>query len=215
MKSIILIRHGQSKHHINGLTGGWTDDDLTEQGCRQAACLASRLKKEIGETPCHFYSSDLKRALQTAEIIGEKLDLTPKLFPELREFNNGIAAGKTREEAKKIEASVDGRMADWRPYPESETWLTFYERVASYIERLTQGQDRLLLLVTHGGTIINIVSWWLEMKSHLFMKTRKSFDVSPASITVLRLNEWGEHTIERLNDTAHLYAAGFADGIKY
>ncbi len=215
MKSIILIRHGQSKHHVNGLTGGWTDDDLTEQGRQQAAYLASRLKKDIGKTPCYLYSSDLKRALQTAEIIGGKLNLTPKLFPELREFNNGIAAGKTREEAKKIELSVDGQMADWRPYPDSETWITFYERVASCIEKLTQEQDCLLLLVTHGGTILNIISWWLEMRPHLYMKTRKSFDISPASVTVLRLNEWDERTVERLNDTAHLYAIGLADGIKY
>jgi len=62
MKSIILIRHGQSEYQVKGLTSGWTDTDLTELGRRQAACLASRLKREIGDIPCRICCSDLKRA---------------------------------------------------------------------------------------------------------------------------------------------------------
>ena len=39
MKSIILIRHGQSEYQVKGLTSGWTDTDLTELGHRQAVYL--------------------------------------------------------------------------------------------------------------------------------------------------------------------------------
>ena len=41
------MRHGQSEHHISDLTGGWTDDCLTELGRLQAARVASRLEREI------------------------------------------------------------------------------------------------------------------------------------------------------------------------
>ena len=82
---------------------------------------------------------------------------------------------------------------------------------------LTRDQEPLLLLVTHGGTINAIVSWRLQMELDL-LSTPSSlfkvyFEAYPTSITVLRVNEWNEHTIERLNDTSHLYEAGLADGI--
>lgn len=188
------------------LTGGWTDTGLTELGRRQSACLASRLKRELGDTPCQLYCSDLKRALQTAEIIGREIGLTPNPVPELRELNNGIAAGKSLEEAKQYALELTRPVLDWQSYPQAETWRQFYSRVAACMERLTGNQETPFLLVTHGGTIINIVAWWLQLDVDMLDKV--SFHASPASLSVLRLNWWNERTIERLNDTAHLYAAG-------
>jgi broad specificity phosphatase PhoE len=205
-----LIRHAQSQHHVNGLTGGWTDTGLTDLGRRQAACLASRLKHELEDTPVRFYCSDLKRALQTAEIVGREIGVAPQSVPELREFNNGIAAGMMWEEADKIRRELTEPLGDWQPYPEAETWGQFYWRVANAMDRLVEKQDGLLLLMTHGGTLVNIVTWWLQLRNEVFPKM--SFGAHPASISVLRVNQWGEHMLERLNDTAHLYAEGLAEG---
>jgi broad specificity phosphatase PhoE len=191
---------------VNKLTGGWTDTALTELGCRQATYLASRLKHEIGDMPCQLYCSDLKRALQTAEIIGREIGVTPNPLPELRELNNGVAAGKSLEEAKRYALELTRPVLDWQAYPQAETWRQFYSRVAACMERLTGNQETPLLLVTHGGTIINIVAWWLQLDIDMLDKV--SFHTSPASLSVLRTNQWNERTIERLNDTAHLYAAG-------
>ena len=195
---------------MNKLTGGWTDSALTELGRRQAACLASRLKREIGDTPCQLYSSDLKRALQTAEIIGKEIGVTPNPVPELRAPNNGVAAGKSVEEAKRYVLELTRPVLDWQPYPQAETWRQFYSRVAACMDRLSSDQEIPLLLVTHAGTIINIVAWWLQLD--IDMLCRVSFDALPASLSVLRRNQWNERTIERLNDTAHLYAAGLLGG---
>ncbi len=212
MKSIIVIRHGQSEHHLKDLTGGWTDTGLTELGRRQSAHLASRLKREIGDTPIKLYCSDLKRAFQTTEILGKEMGLTPNLAPQLREHNNGIAAGKTIQEAKQYTLERTEPYIDWQPYPQAETWRQFYLRVSCYMERLTENQEYALLIVTHGGTIINILAWWLKLE--VDMLSEVSFDASPTSITVLRTNQWDERTIERLNDTAHLYAAGLHERIE-
>jgi broad specificity phosphatase PhoE len=206
INSIILVRHAQSEHHVKELTGGWTDTGLTELGRRQSACLASRLKRELGDTPCQLYCSDLKRALQTAEIIGREIGVTPNPVPELRELNNGVAAGKSLEEAKRYALELTRPVLDWQAYPQAETWRQFYSRVAACMDQLTMNQEDPLLLVTHGGTIINVVAWWLQLDIDMLDKV--SFHTSPASLSVLRVNWWNEHTIERLNDTAHLYATG-------
>ena len=181
-------------------------------GRRQATCLASRLKHEIGDTPCQLYCSDLKRALQTVEIIGKEIGVTPNPVPELRAPNNGMAAGKSREEAKQYALELTSPVLDWQPYPQAETWRQFYSRVAACMDRLTRNQETSLLLVTHAGPIINIVAWWLQLDIDMLCKV--AFDASPASLSVLRVNQWNERTIERLNDTEHLYAAGLAEGIR-
>jgi len=197
---------------VSKLTGGWTDTGLTEMGRRQATCLASRLKHEIGDTPCQLYCSDLKRALQTAEIIGNEIGVTPNPVPGLRAPNNGVAAGKSVEEAKQYVLEITSPVLDWQPYSQAETWRQFYSRVADCMDRLTVNQEAPLLLVTHAGTIINIVAWWLQLDIDMLCKV--SFDALPASLSLLRVNQWNERAIERLNDTAHLYAAGLAEGIR-
>ena len=209
MPSIILIRHGESEHHVNGLTGGWTDTGLTELGRRQAACLASRLKREIEDTPCRIYSSDLKRAFQTAEIVGKEIGVSPEPVPALREFNNGIVAGMTVEEAKLYRRAPTEPLHDWQPYPEADTWRRFYSRVSDCMDRLAEHRDGLLLLVAHAGSINNVVAWWLQLDIEMLSKV--AFGTAPAGISVLNVNQWKEHRIERLNDTAHLYVTGLSD----
>jgi len=186
-------------------------------GRRQAACLATRLKREIAEIPCQMHCSDLKRTLQTAEIIGTELGLTPILAPGLREFNNGIAADRTVEEAKHYALKRAEPVIDWQPYPGAETWRQFHLRVSNCMDILTRDQERLLLLVTHGGTLNAVVSWWLQVDLDL-LSTPSSlfkiyFEAYPASLTVLRVNEWNERTIERLNDTTHLSGAGLSEWV--
>lgn len=132
--------------------------------------------------------------------------MTPNPVPELRELNNGVAAGKSQEEAKQYALEMTRPLLDWQPYPQAETWRQFYSRVAACMDRLARNQDAPLLLVTHAGTLINIVAWWLQLDIDMLCKV--SFDASPASLSVLRVNEWNERTIERLNDTTHLYAIG-------
>ncbi|MCW4036483.1 MAG: histidine phosphatase family protein [Candidatus Bathyarchaeota archaeon] len=118
------------------MTGGWTDSELTELGRRQALALATRLKEEMGSTPCTMYCSDLKRAAETAEVIGEKLGLKPIHAWELRELNNGVAAGKNKEEARSHFRQPTEPLLDWQCYPGAETWRQFYLRVSEYLDCL-------------------------------------------------------------------------------
>ncbi len=213
MEPIILIRHGQSRHHVEGLTGGWTDTDLTDLGRQQAASLARRLAGELEGVSCHLLCSDLLRASQTAEIVGESLGVDPVRVPELREFNNGIAAGMTLEEAAPHQVDRAGYPLDWQPYPEAETWRSFYLRIEDCMQTLTAEHDGLGIIVTHGGSLVNAVVWWLGLGLGAWEGTLMAFGVDPTSITVLRTNHFDERMVERLNDTAHLYADGLSEGM--
>jgi len=67
------IRHGEAEHLVgdgdNRMTGGWTNSSLTDNGREQARETAQRLGSLIQSRRVGFYSSDLKRCRQTAEII--------------------------------------------------------------------------------------------------------------------------------------------------
>lgn len=95
MKTIVTIQHTQSIHHTNGMVGSWTDWDLSEIGKKQAKCIGDKLSKKLAGRNFVMYSSDLKRAKQTAEFVGQYMELSPILTTELRERNLGKCVGKS------------------------------------------------------------------------------------------------------------------------
>jgi broad specificity phosphatase PhoE len=205
MKELILVRHGQSEYMVKGLTGGWTDAPLTELGRNQARLTGQRLLHLLQGNQFQVYSSDLKRAAETAHIIGEILSKPPVFVPALRELNNGTAASMTREEAERIRHPITDPVMDWIPYPEAESWRMLHNRVVTFMEHI-QLQCDTGLLVAHSMVIVSVIHWWLEFEEDII--TRVSFDIDPCSITRLRINTWNEKTISKLNDTSHLPLEG-------
>lgn len=114
MKTIITIQHTQSVHHTNGMVGFWTDWELTELGVKHAKNIGEKLKSELAGKEFVMYSSDLLRAKQTAENVGNCLRLTPVLRSELRERNLGKCCGKSvqwlRENMEQPERTIDDRL---------------------------------------------------------------------------------------------------------
>jgi broad specificity phosphatase PhoE len=208
MKKIIVIQHCQSEHHINDLCGGWTDTPLTDHGRRQAQAVAERLKNELDPASFSLYSSDLLRASQTADIIGNYIGLKPNFDTALREHCNGIAAGKTkawcREHANPIPPA--GFDIDRREFPEAETWREFYTRVAKYLDALNESETKDCLIVTHGGTIVNIISWWIRLPVEVI--TPGTFQPVPGGVTHLTENAWNNRVLKALSDRSHLDKAG-------
>jgi probable phosphoglycerate mutase len=200
---LVIVRHGESEHHVRRLTGGWTDTPLTALGHEQAERVAARLRDELAGAPVRLYTSDLQRAAQTATHIGEGLGVAAVADQRLREHNNGEAAGLTFEEARaRFPEGWNTRLTlDFRPFPKSETWREFYERVASFVDDL-EDETATPILVTHGGTITNLIVRWLRLPPGVMETT--NFETQPASLFVLRTDSDGRATAERLNDAAHL-----------
>jgi len=205
LNHLILIRHAHAEHLDGPLTGGWTDTNLTEQGKKEAEALATRLRYELQGESIKLYCSDLKRAVQTAAIIGDFVKVTPVPLSGLREINHGVATNMTREKAKKHYIEPTEPQLDWQAFPGAETWRQFYQRVSECMGTLPC-EETITLIVSHGGPIVHIINWWLELD--LETVSRVYYYTDPASITVLSTNRFNDKVISRLNDTAHLYELG-------
>ena len=207
MVNIILIQHCQSEHHINEMSGGWTDTPLTILGREQANLIGQRLSQEINKKDYVLYSSDLKRAWQTAEIVGEILNLNVITDKGLREINTGVAAGKTKDWANANRNPKKGKGFDL-DYQESRagvTWRQFYHRVWQCIEQIYDSnlaKKKNLIIVTHGGTLGFIIAWWMKYEEQMLSKSY--FSASPASLSFLQETENHRHILKSLNDTSHL-----------
>ncbi|MBU6998625.1 MAG: histidine phosphatase family protein [Theionarchaea archaeon] len=199
MDELILVRHGESRYMVNGLTGGWTDAPLTELGRLQAEATGKRLS-DVMKEPYTFYSSDLKRAAETAHSISIHLGREPVLTAKLRELNNGRAANKTKEQAREMRHPETDPILDWVPYPEAESWRMLHTRVTAFFEEISH--EPVVLVVAHSMAILSAIYWWLALEEH--MLSRISFDIDVCSITWLTINTWGEKTVKRSNDTSHL-----------
>jgi broad specificity phosphatase PhoE len=207
MREIIIIQHCQSEHHINNMTGGWTDTPLTDLGRLQAEQIGVRLSKEL-ISEYVMYSSDLLRAKQTAEIIGKymKLDIIEDM--ELREINTGIAIGKTKDWARvhRNPRNSNNFEIDYREYQFGETWREFFDRVCKCMKRIYNSNEKNLIIVTHGGTLGYIVAWWLDFKHEMLINSY--FSSSVGSISVLQINTFEQHVLTKLNDTSHFLQTG-------
>lgn len=207
---IILVRHGEATHHTQHLTGGWTDSDLTEAGRGQLRALADKLAHDFNGKRDQFriLTSDLKRAVESAEIIAAKLGMADcvERHEFLREKNNGRAAGMTEAEAKAIyRPAATLKELNHRNYPGGETRKEFYDRCVEGIRACADMEKENLIIVAHKGTIQNIIFYWLGFDIEEVNNYNFSVDILPGSLTVLGVNKWLEHSIFLLNDTSHLH----------
>ncbi|WP_346354921.1 histidine phosphatase family protein [Azotosporobacter soli] len=205
MTTILLVRHCEADHHVNGLTGGWTDTHLTERGKRQAEAVASRIAALWSGEPFSLYTSDLHRAKETADAIANRCKVKAISTIALREMNNGKAAGLTEKEAHRIaNQTTDHDLLDWRHYPGSETWREFNRRVEEFLDEIENCQNNRMVIVAHRGTLINVVIWWLAYRLDEHKKLPVSLTAAPGSMSLLSCNKWGEKTIEYMNDFSHI-----------
>ena len=142
MTTLLLVRHGETDWNADGRLQGQTDRPLNDYGRRQAQQLAETLETDKLEA---IYSSDLARARETAEIVGERLGLPVALDPDLREKDWGNWEGLTPVERDRVEFV-------------GETTEAHQERTLRALRRIAERHpgDRPVLVVTHGGSMRRI-----------------------------------------------------------
>src|SRR3982751_2687844 len=95
MTTLHLVRHGETNWNRDGRIQGWSDVPLSDVGREQARELAADLaERPIGA----IYSSDLRRAFETAEPLAQRRGLPIRSSPALRERNFGANEGRTSAE---------------------------------------------------------------------------------------------------------------------
>jgi broad specificity phosphatase PhoE len=136
---LLLVRHGETDWNADGRLQGQTDRPLSDYGRRQARRLADEL---AGEELAAIYSSDLARARETAEIVGERLGQPVVLEPDIRERDWGTWEGLTPVERDRVDFV-------------GESTQEHQERMLRALVRISElhRDGRPVLVVTHGGSM--------------------------------------------------------------
>jgi 2,3-bisphosphoglycerate-dependent phosphoglycerate mutase len=140
--TLLLARHGETDWNKEGRWQGWADPPLNDTGRSQARALAEQLSDVPFDA---VYSSDLRRAHETAEVVAAPHGVPVVTDQGLREIDVGSWSGLTRDEI--AERFPNGRQ-------DGETREQHADRVLAAIERLARDHTgERILLVTHGGTM--------------------------------------------------------------
>lgn len=199
---IYIIQHCQSEHHVNDLTGGWTDTPLTQLGKKQAHAVAKELKT-LGLKDFLLYSSDLKRAYMTAEVISNEFSTEIIPLEMLREINNGEAANKTKKWANKNKLYSGNRLEiDKQDWPGSERPRDLYHRMSAFIQKYIVNAKKDLVIVSHGVAISYLISSWLGIAPEMLPNTYLKGNAG--GISCISMNQLGQKTLTLFNNTSFL-----------
>ncbi len=154
LHGILLARHGETNDNREPIrVQGFTDTPLNDTGRGQAHELAERVADDGIRS---LWASDLSRARETAEIVGEMIGLVPALDARLREANRGEWEGRRFID---IEREDPAGYAAWRHagagfrFPGGESLLDQQQRVTAALDDIHDGGELPALVVCHGGSI--------------------------------------------------------------
>jgi probable phosphoglycerate mutase len=151
---LIAVRHGETEWNSQGRFQGHLDSALNREGLAQAEALAEYLARERFDL---LLSSDLGRALQTANAIALRTGHEIVVEPRLRERRMGIFQGLTPAEVKARYPDEYARFATRDPdyvIPQGESMRQLLERsIACFTELASSHAGLTLAAVTHGGVL--------------------------------------------------------------
>jgi broad specificity phosphatase PhoE len=189
-RTLWLVRHGESTWNRLGLAQGHRDEaELTTKGTHQAWEVAGKLRdRPVGA----LYSSDLRRAAQTAAPLASVFQLPVTLDARLRERSLGVLEGAASGEVK-AEASglAGGQVTSPDASPEGgESIRDLYSRAAAFVDELAgkvaggEVPPGDVVLVAHGGTL-------RVLHAHLSGIPVEDMDWEPLqNATIIRIPCW-------------------------
>jgi len=198
---IYLIRHGETEWNKLGKFQGTKDIALSENGLVQAEYLSKRLYGYFD----YVYTSPLKRAFKTAEILAENSNLTPIICESIKEINFGEWEGLTVTEIKNL---YSNEFDLWRtdkgdaPICGGEgSLLNASIRGANAVLQIAHAhRGKKIALVAHGGIIKAALIGIFDLPMTMYHKLH----IGNTSITKLIFNDEFSPIIDFINDTSHL-----------
>ena len=170
IRRLVMLRHGQTEYNAGSRMQGQLDTDLSELGREQAAAAAESLAKR---QPLLIVSSDLRRALDTAVVLGDRCGQPVSIDARLRETHLGDWQGLTHLE---VDAQAPGARLAWRDDarwapPGGESRIDVAARSLPLVRELVAQQsdwgvadaDRPVVLVAHGGLIAALTAALLDL----------------------------------------------------
>ncbi|NMA87109.1 MAG: histidine phosphatase family protein [Tissierellia bacterium] len=200
MRKIYLIRHGESQWNVLRKIQGQKDIPLTDKGRKQAELAGEKLSEENIDI---IYSSDLKRASETAEIIGQNIGIEPIYNMSLREINFGIWEGLSNDS---MNSKYRDEVCLWRREPEklniqeAENLYDVQRRAMNFLNFILENEkDENILVVSHGVTLKTIILDLLNMDLIYF----KNLTIDNTGLSIIEFREYNR-VLKLLNDISHL-----------
>ena len=197
--SITVVRHGETDWNVSRQLQGRQNSKLTANGLKQAQLTAEALKGIAFDA---LYTSDLKRALETTEIINQYHNLEIQIDKSLAERNFGVMEGLTSEELKEkypeIYSNYLARKEDFQ-IPGGESLISFMDRVKQSLENIIRVHEgRHILIITHGGVLDCIIRTLFDYP----LSAPRRFSIYNASINRISVTD-GEWFLEEWGNISH------------
>lgn len=198
-KELIIVRHGETDWNRQFRYQGNQDIELNERGYKQAERLSQYLSQWRIE---EVYSSDLKRAYDTALKVAAPHQLEVKKIKGLREMNFGRWEGLN---LKEIEERYPVLFKKWYDDPlsncppEGEYLGEFQARVVNAFQKIIKSKRKSILVVAHGGTIRVFLSHILQIP----LSENWKLEIGNTGVSVIRFYD-GSPVLAMLNYQEHL-----------
>lgn len=198
--TLLVIRHGEAEGNHEHRFIGQSDVPLSDLGRRQADTVGAYLASK-GVT--RIVSSDLQRAVNTAQPLADRLGFDIEIDVRLREIQNG-------EWAMHLPGEIEAGWPDlWRRYrsgedvqrPGGETWGAVGVRVREALEELTRTGDGTIAAFCHGGPTLWAAYWAMGVQLDVNLFHGPLHPAANASITSIAVP--GPKLLS-FNETAHL-----------
>ena len=197
-KTIIMVQHTESEHHLNGMIGACYDWALTENGKKQANRIGQWLSSVWDIQDYHMYVSDRKRALQTAEEINEYLHLTPVVTGAICEVNAGAGNGKPVAWFRENELPHPPTYnPDYRPFPDAESDRDLWNRIYPFYKEIKNNDEEKILIVSHGTALSYLQT--MIFGDSLEDIPKRRFIGSSGSVSQFVLEESGRVVVRYVN----------------
>ena len=202
MIRLMLVRHGVTEWNVTQRIQGQSDTHLAPDGVHQARMLTIHFPFDTVDA---IYSSDLHRAMTTAEVIASRYNLEVIPVKEFREINFGSWEGKTFEDIAK-EYPADFKKFFLQPdmlmIKGGETFAELQNRAMTMLKRIVHdsGDNKHIVIVMHGAIIRTIIAAILDMP----LRKMWAIKQQNTAVNILRIDD-GAYSIELLNDTHHLH----------
>ena len=194
MKTVHFIRHGETEQNAQKVWQGHTDTPLNKKGLEQAKLLSERISSRVTKV----YSSDLKRASQTASFLSS----SPVLRDNLREINVGDFTGMSVKDTYTSNHEIfQSLQSDSFQFPNGESVQEFKDRVRNELEYIFNQteEDSETVVVTHGFFIGTAIGLTLGFNTYPF----PIGDITNTSISTIVKRETVTQ-VNKFNDSIHL-----------
>jgi 2,3-bisphosphoglycerate-dependent phosphoglycerate mutase len=199
-----LIRHGESISNAEGRIQGHLEVPLSALGRRQAEAAAETLADLSLNA---IYSSPLRRASETAEIIAARLNLPIRFDDLLKEINVGVFQGRMPSELQRL---YPEEFARWKSeefdfvLPGGESRRQILQRGREALKSIVAGGHRNAAIVSHGRILMTTAKDLLGMS-----QKNPPYSMQNGSITTLSYNN-GKFGLVALDSVGHLRDIGLS-----